>query len=851
MVQFQIRDTITLCASVWDFCGQLGNNLYYIGDINVAVGTCNINIKTPECLSLSGVQLEFQWVNSRNSTQAHDCPDTTKLRVLGSGYSNAQGVVSITWDIDQTDLDLYNTNPDSFELRVCIKNKTIQEIINFGEARNNFRLDYITIVDPCAGVICSNACVGLDLYSQTCSNGACITGTLIEANSSICGAIEETHYLYFKVPELYPPSYVISGISSIFEAATNAISGYTNYYVYGVDFDQADYTITVTIKKTLGLGTMGLRGTGSDVRIHTMIAPIIFALALIAIFIITAIANWYYFWYMGPKSITGEPVSTRIITIVPKICTGDAGTGTLNCINPTPPTIITLEHCIGKICTTTEITDGNPITISAPTDSGITIIGRVKDNPFYTVIKKLIDKGITNETVTLQFMAKDDATLTPKATDAITGNPINGSYIIYEETIDGHMVEVQRGSLDANGKVAPPYKAKAGVYTCTIIIPVDITVHKTQMDCITPVAGDNLTPVIPIKTCSEAKNHISVRTVYITTDGSRLGYTADSIQIKVGTNVIKTIIPTTDITYIDGLDKNTNYIVHIIKAGYTLLNNDQPVSFTTDCDDTRSLMVEANTPVGARDITVEVRNAVAPNALIQGANVFLDTIPARKTDVTGTVSFMAIIDGSHNLKITLEGYKDNISQINVSSTSTSFSKTLTVDQVNATVDTRIYGFTNVGDAIATKPIKFNGSLHYLDMSVSPATYKPLQDATVIVNVKDTSNNILKTFTVVTKNGLLDSGVFETGEWLISGILTHAEITIEAIFEGVGRYKPSSSSTSYVVAAADSCIFPLPWGGCLISKETGMEILMIGGLMVGGIMIFSMAGPMVSKKIIKQ
>lgn len=853
MVQFQIGDNVTFCASIHDFCGEAGSKFYLLYDINCTVGTCNITIIPYwTCLSPSGIQLEFQWVDTRGNYAAKDCLSHT-LRVLGTGYTNTNGVAYINHTIDQIDIDLYNANQTSFELRTCIKNTPDVSPTNVGRIRSDTSYhsgDYIALADPCAGITCSNACVGLDLYSQTCVDGVCVTGTLVEANSPECGAIitEEIHYLYFKVPELYSPSYVISGISSIFEAATNAISGYTNYYVYGIDFDQVDYTLTVTIKKTIGSpsgpGVMGL-----DVRIHTMIAPIIYFLALLALAIITSIANWYYFWYMGSKSVTGEVVSTRIITVVPKMCTGDAGTGTLNCINPTPPTIISVEHCIGKVCTTTEITDGNPITISAPTDTGITITGRVKDNPFYTVIKKSIDKGITNETVTLQFMAKDDATVTSKATDATTGNPINGSYIIYEETTDGHMVEVQRGNLDASGKVVPSYKAKAGVYTCTIIVPLDEAVHKPQMDCITPAAGDNLTPDILIKTCGEAKNHVSVRTVYIAIDGSRLGYTADSIEIKIGANVINTIVPTTDITYIDGLDKNINYTIHVIKAGYTLLNNDQQVSFTTDCDATVSLMVEANPPAGTRDITIEVRNAVAPNVPIQGANIFLDTTPVRKTDVTGTVLFTAIPDGTHDLKITLEGYKDDISQINVSSTSTSFSKTLTVDQVNATVDTRIYGFTNVGDAIATKPIKFKGSLHYLDTSVSPATYKPLQDATVIVNIKDVSNNILKTFAVVTKNGLLDTGVFETGEWLISDILTNAEINVEVIFEGVGRYKPSSSSTSYVVAAANSCVIPLPWGGCLLSKEAGMGLLLIGGLILGGIVVFSMAGPMIGKKMI--
>ncbi len=854
MVQLKVGDAVTMCASVWDFCGQQ-SQYYSIEDINISTGTCSINIDSSiSCLNISGVLLEFQWVNSRNTSSANSCADDTKLKVLGSAYTDSQGVASIGYEIALEDLTLFQNNP-GFELRVCIKNKTPQEVLHLGELRSRYHgLDYITIVpNPCTGVICENACVGLDLYSQKCVDGACVTDTLITQNSPLCGAVQEKHYLYFKVPELYPVSYVISGMSLIFQAALYAIRAYVDYYVEAVDFDQSNYIITVTIAKTFVLGHRLGSGSefdlGTNARIQTMIFPVIpiaYYLA-IAAGIIAATLSVLLLGYLGSKSVTGEQISTRVITIIPQICTGNADTGTLSCVNPTSPMIISIERCLGDICETVEISDGNPITFSAPTNVGITIIGKVKNNSYYTVIKQSIDKGITNETVTLWFTSKADATITPEAKDASTNNPINGSYIIQEETTDGYMVEVQRGNLDANGKVSPSFKAKAGVKTCTIIIPSDLNVHNAKMECITPSAGDVLALSIPIKTCSESKNSISVRTVYIASDGSRLGFTADNVQIKIGSSIVNTVIPTNDITYIDGLDKNTNYTVHVTKSNYTILNNDQQVSFTTDCNTTTALIVESNPPAGTRDITIEVRNATT-NTAIYGANVTLDTMPTKKTGSNGIVLLTAIPDGSHDLKITLEAYKDNISEINVSSTSTSFIKTLIVDQVNATVDTRIYNFANIGDAIATKPIKFEGTLQYLDTSVSPPSYEALTDATIIVTIKDAANNILQTLTTITKNGLTELGDFETGEWVIPNGLANTQINVDTIFEGIGRYKASSSSTSYAIAAADACVIPLPWGGCLLSKETGQSILLLGGLAIVGYMVLSSAGRSVTRAV---
>lgn len=806
MVQFKVGDTVTLCASVADFCTYY-NQLYYIYDINAAVGICDITIDpVVECLSLSGVLLEFQWTNSQSSTPTHNCTEESKLKVLGSAYTNAQGVASISYVITEEDLTFHDANP-VFDLRVCIKNKSTEEVINFGDILGGVDI----IPDPCAGITCENVCFGTDLWTQRCENGTCVADVNLGPNPA-CGATVETHYLYFKVPESYPASFVYSKIADIFEVAGQAISDYVDYSITGVDFDSSKYVITVTITKTGGLG-----------RINAMIAPIVVVLGLIAIFIISSFLIWFQFWYMGSKSVTGEPTSTRVITVVPQICTGDASSGTLTCDDPTPEQVISVEYCLGDECHTMEITDGNPKTFTAPTDVSISVIGKVKDNPYYTVIKKMIDKGTTNETVPLNFMAMADANITPRAV-GITA----GTYVIYETTTTGEKVEIQKGDLAADGSIPNMPPLKAGVETCISIIPADWPIHDPTYFCTIPTAGETDSPEIIITTCLEAKNHVSLRTVYIGQDGGRYGFTADSLEIKIGTNIILTVTPTSDITYIDGLDKDTVYTMHAIKSGYDITNNDQTFSFTTDCGTTTALMMEADPPLNTRDITITVNNSVT-SAPIQGANVFLDSMSARITNVSGQVFYTAIPDGDHDLRIALEGYQENTSTINVSSTSTTFTKTLTVQEVYADIDTRIENLASVGDLIATKPVKFKGSLRYLDGT----TYKPLKDATVTVTVKDTSDQTLKTLTAVTQSGILGTGDFETGEWVVPEVLVGTEVSVCASFDGVGRYKPSSSCTSYAVADASSCVIPLPWGGCLLSKETGQGLLMLGAVVLLG------------------
>lgn len=208
MVEFRVGDTVILCASIRDFCGTIVN-LYFIGDINISKSPtpCPITIWTPRCLDFSGILLEFQWTNSR-ATLTRNCSDTEKLKTLGSAYTDSQGKAAITYTLTQEDLNLYNSNP-IFDLRVCIKNKAKEEVVNFGNIRDEFHPgdDIVIRQNLCIGLPpCSDICVGPDLYTQICNpdTGLCERGILIESNSPQC--LEATHSislsLGFVPPEL-------------------------------------------------------------------------------------------------------------------------------------------------------------------------------------------------------------------------------------------------------------------------------------------------------------------------------------------------------------------------------------------------------------------------------------------------------------------------------------------------------------------------------------------------------------------------------------------------------------------------------------------------------------------------
>lgn len=300
MVQFQIGDNVTFCASIRDFCSSMGGpNFYLLYDINCTVGTCNITIiPSWTCLSSSGIQLEFQWVDTRSNSAAKDCLSHT-LRVLGTDYTSSSGVASINHTIDQTDLDLYNANQAGFELRVCIKNTPYILLTNIGRIRSDISYhsgDYITIgQNLCYGVTCKDICIGNDLYYQACNptNGQCIQGTLKEANSLTC---QSTHYIDVKIKahSWYTPGgaadWIVTKVADINGSLINLFSGITDYQYLGVTiFTDAGHVIIRAHLKQLSTASLAAPLLAEIAAIVAMIFYIVVVVGIIVgVYLITS-----------------------------------------------------------------------------------------------------------------------------------------------------------------------------------------------------------------------------------------------------------------------------------------------------------------------------------------------------------------------------------------------------------------------------------------------------------------------------------------------------------------------------------------------------------------------------------
>ena len=56
-----------------------------------------------------------------------------------------------------------------------------------GSAPDIGAIEYTDVYDPCENVTCPYICIGVDLYSQKCVDGNCVTDQLVESNSLTCG----------------------------------------------------------------------------------------------------------------------------------------------------------------------------------------------------------------------------------------------------------------------------------------------------------------------------------------------------------------------------------------------------------------------------------------------------------------------------------------------------------------------------------------------------------------------------------------------------------------------------------------------------------------------------------------
>lgn len=738
-----------------------------------------------------------------------------------------------------------------------------------------------TIV-PCQGVTCPDICVGYNLYYQTCNPTlGCIQGTLKEVNSPICGYIPpgiNKYEFYYKIVDIIPAWLVSSVLGVVYNGAVDVIRDFTDYYIEGVEFDPNTYILTVTMTSYVTVSGIQSLVPPSDSALNALAASItlliLFALGVISApvaaiaFGAVLIVNYAIVTFLGKRENVGAQLpSTRVITLDAKICTGDATNPCKTSSPLTDPNMVVLIDVIaGKEIQTGSITTTTPTaTFSIPTNVDVSITAKVKDNPYYTIFTadpqsnselKSCTPGTSCPTtipITIRLFAQADAKVAPKLTDT-SGNPLPGRYILWIEDNRGVKSIDGRGDL-VNGEVPqvviPPNKEY-----CIATIPSDYPTHDMAFMCSSCSAGEICSPTLVSKTCIEKKNSVTVRCVYISASGARLGFVPDEIDITdIASGIVRKILPgiptigsacpgviTSDITCIEGLEKNKTYKVHIISSKYTVTSatQDQQVSYTTDCNTGILLTVEASPPPDTYDIIIQVKNDQTLTAL-PGAIVTLGTMPAESTDSDGSVMFASVPkETGIPLKVTLTGYKNYTDKIDITSSRT-ITVLMSVDQVLQTVHTRIINFGTIGDVIATKSVKFKGTLQYLDGT----TFKPLPSTTIVITIKDDVGNIIKTMTVITDvgkiGGLIDVGDFETGEWLVPDTLVGKEITVTTSFEGVGRYMPSSFETNYVVHKAEACIIPIPFtNSCLLSKETGKTILLVGGLLIAGYVAFKIA-----------
>lgn len=717
---------------------------------------------------------------------------------------------------------------------------------------DKYRVSLSATILPCVGITCPDICIGYDLYSQICDpiNG-CIQSTLIEGNSPTCGYVapgEEEHHIYFKASTLLPITFVTSQLTYVYNAAVIAIDNFASYYyVKSVDFNPNTYIIKIIIANIPGLGLYNTpyyntpySNTPFGIRIESMILPLILALFIEALpyiaLAIAALVAWFAITFLDTKTVAGAPPSTRIIKITPT-------TSATEIIIPTFP--ITVEYNFGETTHTLDITDGLPHSFEAPTNMDIVVTVKAKDNPYYKITKRIVKQCSPESTdpcakicapeceIVAVFTPTADATLNPGAIDS-QNNPITcGFYEIYEEDSAGSLTLIKRGSLGADGKVDPT-KVVADVHQCVYIVPCDLNTYRPQMKCYKASAGQTEDGDITVDKCIETKNQISIRTVYIAGDGSRIPFTAESIDIKLGGNVVATQVPISDITLIKGFEKNTTYSVHITKAGYAMINNGATISFgNTDCD-IKDIIMEANPPADSYDITVEVRSS-ATAAIINGATVTLDTKAPQTTGSAGTTMFAAIPIGSHHFKVAYNGYKTKELDYNITMSDT-ITVSIDIDQVYADTDTRISNFKPSTIMYANSTAKFQGDLQFLEGT----SWKQLREATINISVKKGTTEI-KAFTLTTSSGFFSPGYFETTDWLIPTDLADQDISIYAEFAGVGKYKPSTYSSTYHIGKECAIRNPIT-GECLISPMAGYGFMILAGLgLLAGVMLLRPGG----------
>lgn len=129
MPELKVGQTVRIYATVWDFCGELGNIALYIYE----VGINTIPPIDPEvaCQDVSGLTVEFKLAMS-GITQCSNCTPETVYSTWGTGNTDSQGVAYIDHTVTEDDRAAYQeaaAKGESIRVLACIIGSKGQVVI--------------------------------------------------------------------------------------------------------------------------------------------------------------------------------------------------------------------------------------------------------------------------------------------------------------------------------------------------------------------------------------------------------------------------------------------------------------------------------------------------------------------------------------------------------------------------------------------------------------------------------------------------------------------------------------------------------------------------------------------------
>lgn len=130
MVNLRVGQTIRVYTTVWDFCGELGNNAIYISDVGIDTIPSLDPIVT--CQDISGLSIEFRLVTS-GDILCKGCNPEVVYSTWGTAYTNGQGLAYIDHVVTDSDLAAYQAATSSgnyVKVLACITGAKGQQVLS-------------------------------------------------------------------------------------------------------------------------------------------------------------------------------------------------------------------------------------------------------------------------------------------------------------------------------------------------------------------------------------------------------------------------------------------------------------------------------------------------------------------------------------------------------------------------------------------------------------------------------------------------------------------------------------------------------------------------------------------------